>query len=301
VKLDLLLFFGVVRMSTERPQLALVRLFVVEADGHLASGTEFGGGLAISLMQDAAELLTRLALKEHGLSAREPASLDQLIAAIDGAPKELALQKVLHKNKIYEVNKARVNFKHLGITPVHSDAIRLCAYANQFLEAACLAYFGTSFEEVSSLDFLRDRAVRDFLKVAETELSAGRILESSIASKRAYGTVMAGLKSVLPVPDASLRSLAGAFGDNVERRAIESGMRYLTDYLGELRTSILIASLAVDSAALAAFRNRPPTVVVTIGGHVTSNLSRPLTEADARENFSFALDFARRVDRYMAR
>src|SRR5437867_4105252 len=69
------------RMSTpdHLQQLLLVRQLAREADRHLLARSDFDNGLAVSLMQDAVELMLWTACKQHGVNLTDKASFDSMI------------------------------------------------------------------------------------------------------------------------------------------------------------------------------------------------------------------------------
>jgi hypothetical protein len=69
-----------------------------------------------------------------------------------------------------KINRARADFKHHGLS---------------FLDDACSLCFGIFFDEASLLDLIKHDEVRELLKSAETELSAGKLAEVFVSVGKA--------------------------------------------------------------------------------------------------------------------
>jgi hypothetical protein len=127
----------------------------MEAERSLSRRTSIGHGLAVSVGQDAVELFLRAVMKERHAPGQKMA--DEFIKAmdyIDAAADGVEQLKVPFRGKLIELNKARVNFKHYGLSPERSDAERLVGYVSQFFDEATPRFFGTSFEDISLADTL---------------------------------------------------------------------------------------------------------------------------------------------------
>ena len=168
--------------------------------------------------------------------------------------------------------------------------VRLAAY-----------YFSANFDELSPIDAVRNEKVRGFLKEAASTLAKGEIVESLTKTCLAYGALAGAMKDHFPVVDQSVTRAANAFSDANERKAIDAAMRFLVNYLSQLRESIIFNELAIEPNAYAEFRRRSPTVVVTYGGHVTTNLAREYTSEDAKFCLDFVFEVARRMDAHTLR
>ena len=286
--------------SDEIARLAFARQLADESRRHIRAGSDFNNGLAVSLMQDACELMLRLAVKHFDLKVRGTTTFDELISALDSAAAR-GVTRVPHTSELQTLNKARVNFKHFGLAPLRDDAVRLCTYAEVVLKECSSAYFSADFDELSSIDAVRNEKARGFLKEAATALAKGEIAESLTKTCLAYGALAEAMKDHFPVVDPSLTRAAGAFSDANERKAIDAAMRFLVNYLSQLRESIIFNELAIEPNAYAEFRRRSPTVVVTYGGHVTTNLAREYTSEDAKFCLDFVFEVARRMDAHTLR
>jgi hypothetical protein len=285
--------------SDELARLAFARQLADESRRHIRAGSDFNNGLAISLMQDACELMLRLAIKHFDLKVRPTATFDELISVLDSAV--TTVSRVPHTSELQTLNKARVNFKHFGLAPLRDDAVRLCTYGEVVLKECSDSYFSTNFDDLSPIDAVRNEKARDFLKDAANALAKGEVVESLTKTCLAYGAVAGAMKDHFPVVDPSLTRAANAFSDANERKAIDAAMRFLVNYLAQLRESIIFSELAIEPYAYAEFRRRSPTVVVSYGGEVTTNLSREYTQEDARFCLDFVFEVARRMDMHTQR
>jgi hypothetical protein len=278
----------------EISQAALCRQLFCEAERYLAKGGPVSLGLAVSLGQDAVELFLRAVIKDRPLrGAKVPDEFAKCIDYIDSAAGGDITKTVPFRGKLSELNKARINFKHYGLIPHRSDAIRLIGYVEQFFEVATQNFFALKFSEISMSDLLRSNEIKDRIKRAEQASQQNNIEEAlglcaeavSIASSNlleAFGGIQKLVPAFLP---RELSALLGSSGEYSFKGYIES----LTRSLSNLSLSL---ELSLDVNELMRFKTVVPIATRLIGGNfslqrMTSYQANP---ADA----SFAIDFATR-------
>ena len=267
-------------MSHVVSELMLVKDFIAEAERQLDKSTDFGNGNAVSLAQDAIELLLRIVVRERGIPVDAKAGLEKLTAAIDKAATKDE-ERVPHAARVEDLNKARVGFKHAGIAPSRSDAIRLIRWGLEFLEVAFLRFFAIEFRQVSIAHQIRSAEIRALLLEAEARLSQGQYLESLIEAADAVNQTNAGLGALLPPISRQLES--------------KVSIPIVTDYMKGLRLATLAALVGFDPRELARFKAVAPGVLRNEAGSrlaISPKGSGHPTEAEAQFGLKFATEFA---------
>lgn len=127
--------------STVRPpnsaQHLLTKRLFLEACAFAARSDPVAAGLAISMLQDAAEMMVWSVVKDKGLPVKDQSGFVANIEAIAKAGHSLSFVPELH-----ELNKARVGFKHYGNLPAAGEVNKHRSAVEGFL----LNYFSTAFQ-----------------------------------------------------------------------------------------------------------------------------------------------------------
>jgi hypothetical protein len=284
-------------VASEHSSLLTVRQFAAESYRHVDAATDFGSGLAVSLMQDAVELFLRTAAKEHDIDVPKRAEFEELLALVGrGAP-----GPVPATGKLRDLNRARIQFKHHGVAPAPAAAHKLVGYGEQFLEKASPLYFGLTLASISLADLVKTPTLRDTLRSAEDALGSEKFGEAMQKSREAYSGANHMLLTGVPTPDGTLPSVANVFNDLQERKALRAGFEYVLRYMGELRTQVVAAGVPIDKKRLAQFNRTAPSIVRTVGGRTSVNYPATQTEKNARFCVQFAEEYALCVERHLGR
>lgn len=148
----------------------------------------FTHGLTVSLLQDSAEMLVWAIAKHVDANVKPKDSFVAIIETLDKSHGGIKL-----KPQIFELNSARVNFKHYGNIPSNIDIPKYIDNCRKFLQLNTMM-LGVDFDTVSSADDVSIPEIREHLKRSEDFLRNDSIedalLESSIAfqvlEKHAY-------------------------------------------------------------------------------------------------------------------
>jgi lantibiotic modifying enzyme len=126
-------------------QLLLSKRFFQQGELFSQGNDPISTGIAISFFQDSVELLVWLIIKEFSIDVKETESFTSLL---DKVEKDLTQRgkSLLHKAKILELNKARVNFKHYGNLPASSESEKFRAYTESYLRTAFEVCFDMNFD-----------------------------------------------------------------------------------------------------------------------------------------------------------
>lgn len=270
-------------MTVEAPQLVLVRQLANEADRQLERDDDFGHGLAVSLMQDAVELLIRIVIRTRSIEVPARATWEQMADAISKSASNDD-GKVPHRARLEDLNKARVAFKHSGTAPSKADAHRLVRFGLEFLEVAVPRLMGIEYGHISLCAAVRNEEVRALLVQAETMLAEGRWQDATIEAADAVKLSEAALHTLLP----KASSISGM-------RDEYSG---LAPYLDRLRLLAVGALVNIDPIELLVFQAIVPSVHRSATGlrSVVSTRTHASQE-EAEGAVEFATHFALAVER----
>lgn len=219
------------------------------------------GGLAISLSQDSVEILVWTIAKELEAEVRDKDPFTKLLDSIESAKKNTARSPLPLKAKILELNSARVNFKHYGNLPAPGEVEKFVGYAEESLREAMRQFFNVDFDSLSLADLVTDDLVRNKLKLAEQLLAEGSFKESVQASSEAEAFISLQLKRILPEVDWNLKNYARLFQREM-RTAAEDLIRYLSDYMNQLRMLGIAGLLNLKPAEYIAFKRIAPHTIL---------------------------------------
>jgi hypothetical protein len=267
-------------------QLLLVKRLFIEAGEYVDRGDSVSCGIAISMLQDAAELYVWTLVKERSLVTKEQSGFVQNL--------ELLQREGIatpHSAKLLELNKARVGFKHYGNLPAPEEAKKHQGYVESFLRLAMSEHFGVSFDELMLLDLVKDVEIKGYLLAANEHLKADALMECAFELAKARATVLDKFAKYIPSVD---RNLARA--DHPEHRRGEP-FAYLAKYLSELRQATLIALLKLPFEDYMALETALPSVSRSETGQWWGNHRRSnYTEAECSRAMAFIVNLAVRLE-----
>ncbi|MCC5902739.1 MAG: hypothetical protein JJT87_12545 [Halomonas sp.] len=206
------------------------RIFLV-GESYARQSEPLSAGLAISFFQDSVEQLIWCIAKHNDLVVKDTEPFTALLDKVDKSTAE----RLPHKAKILELNKARVGFKHYGNLPANSEPEKFRAYAYDFMLVACQRYLAVDFERVSLASLISDSKVRTHIEAAEENLAVGQINDavSEVALARFF--LFQKLSQHFPKVDQRLRSVDRLLGNIPELQG--AGIQvfhYLTQYFDEV-------------------------------------------------------------------
>ena len=141
----------------------------------------FSHGLTVSLLQDSAEMLVWAMVKHVDANVKSKDGFVVLVENLDKNHGGIDL-----KSQIFELNSARVNFKHYGNIPSSNDIPK---FINSCYDFLCLnaTKIGADFKTISAFDSVRFLGIREHLKKSEEHITAQQVKEALIESSIAFG------------------------------------------------------------------------------------------------------------------
>jgi HEPN domain-containing protein len=274
-------------MSRTMQELALSKSLANEAERQLERQDDFGNGLAVSLAQDAAELFLRAVARKIDATIERNGGFDKLIKAINDKAK-CDKEKVIHMERLENLNKARIAFKHSGTAPSRKDAERLVRYGLEFLEAATPRFFDIEYKSISLVHEIRATVIRDLLLAATKLAEAGDYQNAMVDIATAVITTEKQLEALISPAPRSGGSIGGRLGAAI-------------DYIDDIRLIALGALVRFDPKALVRFKGLAPKVFISVSGArtVCSSYHANYSDEDVDVSLAFATDFALATQRVL--
>lgn len=232
------------------------RLFLI-GETYSAETDPISTGLAISLFQDAIELLVWSVVKELDITVRDNEPFTALLKKIEDGTES----KLPHRAKLIELNKARIGFKHYGNLPASGESEKYRAYTRDFLLSACSRYLSVDFEDVSLTSLIELDGVREHLQKAEKFEADSEYQHAVSEAAKAWYLLQRHIENYLPKvsgrlrgADSLLNRIPELMGQNI--RVFE----LIENYLGAIGRFNLITLLGGNLAENLFYEKRLPTV-----------------------------------------
>lgn len=267
-------------INLEMRQVLLAKQLLMEAERVGARGTELGHGLAVSLAQDCVEMLLGAIAKAWNLGLKPRTDFDDLVQAIDTAAQERQHQALPERQRLRDLNRARVNFKHFGQVPRSDASARYVSYASEFLYAACSRLLGIDAAAVSLSDLVIDDRIREQLKAAESAFHEGAFRDALSAAALAVHHLNEQFDSYFPQC-----KIGGASSQ------VAPGVDALAAYVNALRAAMIVSQLGLDQRLFWAFHAHAPIVNMSRTGSVQFVHGRAFPES--RDGAELCVGFAR--------
>ncbi|MBI5774402.1 MAG: hypothetical protein HZA89_11750 [Verrucomicrobia bacterium] len=273
------------------PQLLLAKRLYIEASSYAERADPVSCGIAISMLQDSAELYVWTLIKERNIPVKDQAGFASNIEVLQ--KNGLAVPNAA---KLQELNKARVGFKHYGNLPAPGEALKFQTYVEDFLRLAMQEHFGVKFDELSLVDLVVDQEIQNHLRTAETKIKHICFVEAADELAKAKTLVFARMQKYLPVIDSSLRDTDRILNTIKSVHGINS-FAYITMYLGLLREASLVAILRLSLEDYTFLRNSLPSAFQFGSGEWQISRNRiKYTEAECRRALLCIVNLCQRLE-----
>lgn len=147
-------------------QLMVSKRMYLQGVEHACSNNKLLAGIAISLFQDSIELALLAAINKNDIDPARHAGFDKYIEYLEKKDIEIPF-----KQQIRQINNTRIQFKHYGVCPDPSEALRFEEAARAFLNRFLLQCFDLNIEQVLLSALIEDDEIRTVLSQAEDSLN----------------------------------------------------------------------------------------------------------------------------------
>lgn len=266
------------------------------AVNELDSGHPFAAGMAISLLQDAVEAMA------HEAAAFVNAQLKahtNFLEHWDAVTRGGSGKQLPYKIEMTELNAARVNFKHLGVSPSLSEAEKQRLAAHRFLVETAGVFFNVDFDDISEADLIANAKIQSAVKAAEAALMAGDPTKSLECSRDALDAVEDLMKIAVIVTE---RDHFGPHVPREVREAAEDAVRWVNRRFTALEKSVALSVLRVNPADYWFLYQTLPGRTIDGGFYWMPAISTISTRTPerARACIRIIIDLAQRVERVHA-
>jgi hypothetical protein len=272
--------------------LVLAKYLFQKGENSLNQSDSMACGLAISLFQDAAEIIIWTIAKELDAHVKDQEPFANLWDKIREAPKNKERKELPLKPKMLELNKIRVSFKHYGVPPEPSLGQKYMLYTEEFLRISIRTFFNKELDEVSMADLVRDEQTKKYIKEAEDQLNKNCFDKAVVACAKAESKIFAPFNSLLPEFSNKLTHYAPIFNRNY-KDAAKSLLQNIEFYFDRLRM-IGFASMAnINMGDYLRFKSIIPSISwFANGSSQTYHRKNDYQEEEARFCIRFILDCA---------
>lgn len=253
---------------------------------------DISNGLVTGLLQDAAELALWAIVKSIGVSVKDQDGFVAILEKIDAQ-----YRKIDGKAQILEVNKARISYKHYGLTPSSSDVPRLIEGTRFFLNENVKNFLQIDFNSISLADDILNPEIRDLLKEAERFRDSGNLEDSLVRASIAFQKIhrIALITQFGDIPDIS--DIYQLFPPTAQEKARDIA-HGLSHFWERYSSSHAMFTLGVTKGLLDEIEERRLIISISVSGNIIGISRRPKSTASI-ENVNFLIsnitDIARRI------
>ncbi len=264
-------------------------LFLLRSES-LDRGGPYAAGLAVLTFQDSVEMLLRTIAEHFHAPIKDQASFNQVLDDVETT----CNHSLTHRSALIQLNRSRVNFKHLGLAPRDEDARKFRNDLEGFFPSVLKATVDLRFDELSMASLVRHRRTANWLRKAEQFLSAGEFESSIDASAVAFAVFQRSQRE--RSHGSSLESIlrdAEPRGRSSER--IHPGVYRLAEAvekkIDKFRDQLELVSRGIDYDQYRRFVDLTPSVSMVMAGllHIESWRRRDVC---SYENALFCSSFA---------
>lgn len=251
----------------------------------------YASGLATSLFQDSIEAFLRVLAETGKVNVGPQVSFDILVDKVSDS-----YGSVLdHKAALSRLNKARVAFKHHGISVSEEDAAHFRESARAFLSEIARDALGLDFARASLISTIGHRRTENRLRKAQEAVAAGdyrKAMECAAVGFHIYLNA----RSVHRARPGSHRywgPLSSTFHsiDHRLRRSLTEFTDWVVSHLEELNQSVDLLSHDLDIMAYRRFLDLTPNVQVAMTGALSIVWGGSSNSQPSKEDTEFCIDF----------
>ena len=269
-------------------RLTLPKFFFREARVALSNHGPYSGGMATSLLQDSVESFLRVVSEYGGIDARDTAPFNDLFGRI-GEKYQIVVE---HKAAISRMNRARVAFKHHGLTVSKEDARGFVTAVEAFLVEVSHDVLKVDFKLVSLISQIGHLRTENWLHKAEDLAKKGDHKSSLICTSKAMSVYMNYSSMWIDPWQHNGRTSWVGFLDEQQFDLLAS-LSMVEEQLDSIRTHLDLMMQGVDLVAYRRFRELTPAAHITYDNTIIVNDNWPIREAfhPSEEDSYFCIEF----------
>lgn len=164
-------------------RLRLARLFYNEATDLVRVDHETRSAAGATALQDAVEMALLVLAETLGVTIPARSDFDRYFTLIN---ERIGPQTLPLHSQMMRLNRIRVQAKHGGVFPQHTEVANLVPVVRAFLDEICAAHLGVDFSTLNLSSQIGNAEQRAFVEEAERELASGNYLGALIAARKAF-------------------------------------------------------------------------------------------------------------------
>jgi len=153
-------------------QLMVAKRMYTQGAEHACSNNKLLSGIAVSLFQDSIELALLAAINKNDIDPGRRAEFNTYFELLEKQDIEIPFKQIIR-----QINNTRIQFKHYGVCPDPSEALRFEEATKAFLDKFLLQCFDLEIEQVSLCSLIEDDDLRFILSRAEANLNSQNITD----------------------------------------------------------------------------------------------------------------------------
>lgn len=272
-------------------RLALPRFLFRAGVAALERSGPYTPGLATSLFQDSVEAFLRILAEAGVVNVGPQVAFDALIDAVSESYRTV----LEHKAGLSRLNKARVGFKHHGISVSQEDALHFRETARAFLEGIARGELGLEFQRASLVSVIGHRRTQNWLHNAQDAVETGDYERALVCAAAAFA-IYVKATSLHRARVTSHRhwgptSVDYGSADRELRRSLKEFTRWTVAYFEELHRDLDFLRHGVDIIAYWRFVALTPKVALSLTGSMSIVWEAGAAPKPTKENAELCIDF----------
>ena len=281
-------------MNQERliRRLALPRFLFRTGEVALGGPGPYAPGLATSLFQDSVEAFLRILAERSYVNVGPQVWFDDLVAKVADSHDSVSG----HKAALFRLNKARVAFKHQGLSAAKEDALHFRESARSFLTEITSEVFDLDFANVSLVSTIGHQRTENWLRRAQEAVAADHYSRAMVHAAKAFHIYM-NAKSIHRTHATSRRYWGGPPSHNFRsagrelRLPLTEFAEWTVAHFEEVNKSVDMLSHGLDIMAYWRFSHLTPRVATSMTGVLSTTWDVGSSPEPTKEETEFCIDF----------
>lgn len=273
-------------------RLLISKLLLDQGMKQLEVGGQYSEGFAVLSLHDCVEMVLRIIGECVEATFREYEPFSGLIEKIEKRTDET----IPWRQELFRLNKARVNFKHMGMLPRIEDINNISRCVNSFLYQSCERHLSVDYTDISRGDAVQNENVRRKLKEAERDCIEGKYSDAIRKSAVLWYDVMSLFPNTEEKRQYRSFDIPELEGNDIYiRNALENLTRKLEDEFSTIYSEMRLLINGIDLKNSRRFSAITPHVHRTSGGRTFITQTRgdeTYDYADAKFCIEFLIDTA---------
>ena len=268
-------------------RLSLSRFLFRAGVDALGGSGPYASGLATSLFQDSVEAFLRILAETGKVNVSSHVTFDVLIDKVSASYGSVSG----HKAALFRLNKARVGFKHHGVSFSREDAVHFRETARAFLTEVAIDALSLDFEDASLISAIGHRRTENWLHKSHAAVKAADYSTALQCAATAF-SIYSSARSVHRARGSSHRH----WGPSIMKyesagHPLREFTQWATAHFEELHRTMDLLSHGLDIMAYWRFLELIPDVDPTMAGARSTTCGPSSTDSPNKEDATFCIEF----------